>query len=463
MMRAFSILLLALAVSAPATAPAAALKPWVALDGSLGRYSMGDVNRQLDALNLDLIGTSLYLSPIANGPGCGVSAGVDIGPGFSFGIGYDRLFASSGIADTARYTKLTLPANTVRGLVEYAFPRKGPVGAHIGAAAGRLMVTGQLVGDSVFQVRGTAPLFEVYLGGDWKAQPRCALFATVGYRYARVKEVKVNGRVELNPDGSKQRLDYGGPLARLGLRIPLTAPAGAAASTSGRGIKPWVGLNGSWGGYRIPDTDSLIERYDAALGEVGEQNHLGPKAIGGGFGFGGSLGLDFPGHLTLGVGYDRLTASSKASNADGSNEYQLPANVFRGFVEHRFQTLRHLGTRLGLAGGAVMEARSAARDSTSSDGRKLSFPIKGSGALLEAYGSAEWQATSRFTATASLGYRYAKVREVKVAEVVHHQVMGLTEEVTVGEVVYFHGNGSPYSLDYSGLIARIGLKVALTK
>lgn len=445
-MRAFSMFLVAVALSIPATAPAVTLKPWIGFDGSMGKYSMGDMNQELETLNTDLIGTRLRLWPIGGGPGCGVSAGVDVGRSYSLGIGYDRVFASSGVDDYLAYFKSRLPANAFRGAVEYAFPRKGPLGAHLGAAAGRLLVTGQFAGNSALDVRGSAPLYEVYLGGDWWGQPRCGLFATVGYRSARVKAVKINNHVALNPDSSSFRLDYSGTLLRLGLKIPLGAPAAAATPASAGGVKPWIGLNGSFSSYGIADTDSLIERSATDFGGVSETDHLGPKKCSSGPGFGGSFGLDFPGHLTLGVGYDRLVASSKASNANGSNEYQLPANALRGFVEYRFPSRGHFGTRLGFAGGTVMEARSAARDSSTSGGAELSFPLEGSGALIEAYGSAEWQATSRFAATASLGYRHARVDEVKV-----------------DGVVYFNADGTPFTVDYSGVIARIGLKVALTR
>ena len=254
-MRALPILLLAVVLSGPTPTLAASLKPWVGVDGSYGRYSMGDLNRDLEDLNAELKGTALHFWQIGDGPGCGVSAGVDVGPRFSFGAGYDRVFASSGVADPTAYLKVRLPANEFKGLVEYAFPRKGPLGAHVGVAAGRLMVTGQIAVDSTFEVRGTAPLFEAYLGGDWWGQPRCGLFATVGYRYARVNEVKIGGEVQYVPDGTtypdgtpryrKYRLDYGGALLRIGLKVPLTAPAGTPAPAAGGGMKPWVGLNGS--------------------------------------------------------------------------------------------------------------------------------------------------------------------------------------------------------------------------
>ena len=431
-MRASAVLLVAVALSVPATAPATTLKPWVGFNGSLGKYSMGDLNRDLDAMNVELIGTPLHLWPIGSGPGCGMSAGVGFGPSFSLGVGYDRVFASSGVVNPTTYVKARVPANAFRGTVEYAFPRRGPLGAYVGAAAGKLMVIGQFVGRSALDLRGSAPLVEVYLGGDWWGQPRCGLFATVGYRSARVKEVKTRGQVELNPDGSKYRLDYSGSLMRLGLKIPLTAPQSAAAPTATGGAKPWIGLNASYAGYQMTDVNGLTG--------------LGLKKISGGPGFGATAGLDFPGHVALGVGYDRLAASSQSSHAGASPKFLMPANAFRGFVEYRLPSRGHLGLRLGVAGGTVMEAGSAATAFTEPAGTTETLRLKGSGALIEGYGSGEWQATPRIAATATLGYRHAKVGELKEAG-----------------VVLFKPNGLPLTADYSGVIARIGLKFALTK
>jgi hypothetical protein len=128
-MRALPILLLAVALSGPAPVTAAALTPWVGVGGSLGSYSMGDVNSDLDLLNKELVGTGLHLASIDGGPGCGASAGVDFGQGLTVGVGYDRLFGSSGIQQPGLlYFRYRVPADAFRGMVEYAIPRKGPLG-----------------------------------------------------------------------------------------------------------------------------------------------------------------------------------------------------------------------------------------------------------------------------------------------------------------------------------------------
>jgi hypothetical protein len=178
---------------------------------------------------------------------------------------------------------------------------------------------------------------------------------------------------------------------------------------------------------------------------------LGVKKIQNGAGFGGTAGLDFPGPLTLGAGYDWLAASSKASVSGGSVDYRLPAHAVRGFLEFRLPARGAFGTRLGIAGGAVMEARSARITNTTPGSSLQSGRVRASGPLAEGYATGEWRTGSRLAATATLGYRYARAGELKRNGEVYFK--------TLRNVQLF----IPYSADYSGIFARVGVKVALTK
>jgi hypothetical protein len=281
-----------------------------------------------------------------------------------------------------------------------------------------------------YGVRGSGPLVDVYLGANWWDQPRCGLFLSVGYRYARVGEVKIGGSVAHNPDTSKFTLDYSGVLLRLGFKLPLTAPAGAPAATVGAGVKPWIGISGSWGAYAMGDVNRDIADRNRELAGTGPSLNR----IHGGFGLGASAGLDFPARLSLGIGYDRLAAATEAGGGAGSLKIRHPANTFRALAEYRLPGRGNLEARLGVAGGTVMEAGSE------------SVKFTGSGPLLEAYASSDWRATPHLALTASLGYRYAKVSEVKA-----------------GQEVMFKADGSRFTVDYSGVLLRLGLKAALAK
>jgi hypothetical protein len=440
-MRALPILLLAVALSGPAPVAAAGLTPWIGVGGSLGTYSMGDVNSDLDVLNKELAVTGLHLASIDGGPGCGASAGVDLWQGLSIGVGYERLFGSSGVQEPGLlYFRYRVPADAFRGMVEYALPRKGPLGMRLGVAAGRLRTTGQIVSGQVYGVQGAGPLFEAYLGADWWGQPRCGLTGAIGYRSARVDEVTIDGRV-----AEKFKLDYSGTLLRLGLKVPLGAPAGGPGPFGAGGARPWVSVDGSWGGYQMVDTNHDLLGIVTGTDADGNDLHA-LKEIHGGFGFGGSAGLDFPGHLTLGIGFDRLSAASKGAVEGGTLEYRLPAHAIRGIAEYRVTTKGRLAPRLGVAGGAVMEAGPAGVEVPGAGQSTVTHRLQGSGLLLEAYGGCDWRTGPRLAVTAAAGYRHAKAGEVKV-----------------DGTVFMTAAGKPYVADYSGPVARLGLKYTLTK
>ncbi len=218
-MRGIPVLLLAVALSVPVPAAATTLRPWVGLSGSLGRYSLDDVNRSLEAQNQ---GANATLWPIDNGPAWGAGAGLDLWGGLSIGAGYERWYASSGVKTATRRYDLQLPANVLRAVAEYALPTRGALGAHLGVAAGSVSTSGsRLIGVASQDVSAKASLFEPYFGADWWGQRRCGVYATLGYRTAKATEVKIGGVVARNPDGSQLRLDYSGLVFRIGLKVPL--------------------------------------------------------------------------------------------------------------------------------------------------------------------------------------------------------------------------------------------------
>jgi len=426
-MRALALALLAAGLLLPDSASALALKPWIGMDGTWGNCTMTDMNREIGRLNAEFGGTALRLWEIKSGPSVGLSAGLDLGRGFSLGIGYDRLFSASGAEDPLHYLRFRFPANAVKAIAEYAFPTKGNLGARLGVAGGKVMENGAIVFPLEEAVTGTGPLFETWLGVDWLAQPRCALSLQVGYRSARIAKVKIGGVRAVNPDGSDFTLDYSGMMARLGFRFPLAAAPGTPGSTSATGIRPWLGADGSWARYFMSDVNRDIP-----------DDELGMDEISSGLGLGASAGLDLSPGLGIGVGYERLFASSEAGSGS-SLKYDLAANAYRAFVEYRLKSAGRLGGRLGIAGGTVMEAGSVEIGDES-------FDVTGSGPLIEAYATTEWQAAPHLAVVFSQCCRYARVGEVKA-----------------DHAVLWNADGSRFSVDYSGIFLRLGLRVPFGK
>lgn len=222
----------------------------------------------------------------------------------------------------------------------------------------------------------------------------------------------------------------------LGIAITLALPAAVFAGTP----RPWLALNGSWATYSMSDVNADIRNINAQLAGSG----LTMDEIGHGLGFGVAGGVETAGPVSLGLGYERLSASSEVSDASGGIRYHFPANSVRAFVEYRFPSETNRSPSVGFAVGRVMEAGSV--DVTITGAGAVSAHLDGSGPLLEAFVGGDWWSEPQFALFGSAGYRYAKVGEVKLE----------------GQTV-INPDGSKYSMDYSGVVIRLGFKAALSR
>ncbi len=419
-MRALIPALLAIALLSPAAAAGAGIKPWIGADGSWGNYTMGDANDVLADLNAELTGTPLHLWEVDAGPAVGFSAGADLGFGLSLGVGYQRLFSASGVDGAGWYEQFRLPANGITAIAEYAPPTKGPFGVRFGIAGGALMETGSIVlGGVESELTGTGPLVETYVGLDWLAQPRCRLMALLGYRSARIEDAKLAEPAATDLERAKLTLDYSGMMARLGVRVPLGAVAGAKDTARDPAVRPWLGAGASWNVYKhIPDFD-YFDRV----------RH--------GFPFGATAGVDLPRGFCLGGGYDRLPAKADAL-AGGTGKLDFAANAWWAFVERRLVSVGSLEARLGASAGAVMET-----GSVEGDGKAT---LTGSGPVLGAHLGLHWKAAPRVAVVSSFGYRHVRVSELKA-----------------DRVVIYDTKGRRVRPDYSGVDVRLGVRVPLVK
>jgi len=140
-------------------------------------------------------------------------------------LGYDHLFARTELGDATGTLAFDFPANAFRAIGEYKFRSASQFSPRIGVAGGLVSEAGSIglsvTGFTSFKedMTGSGPLFEAYAGGDLWAAPQFAVTGSLGYRYAKVKEVKASGETIVNSDGSKSSIDYGGFLARLGLKF----------------------------------------------------------------------------------------------------------------------------------------------------------------------------------------------------------------------------------------------------
>jgi hypothetical protein len=224
----------------------------------------------------------------------------------------------------------------------------------------------------------------------------------------------------------------------------LVAVVAASTAQSASAARPWLASHGSWSTYSMQDVNRVdIGDFNAEFA----RDRLSMEEIHNGFGFGLDAGVDL-GKVSFGVGCERLQASTTSAEErlllfagfpTMEFGYKVPATAFRAMAEYRFPTRGALGARLGIAGGIVSVAGGASATISVSS---FSLPsYTGKGPLFELYGCEEWWVAPQFALSASLGYRNAKVNEPKLDGV------KLTD----------------FSIDYSGVVARVGIKLALTK
>ncbi len=222
-----------------------------------------------------------------------------------------------------------------------------------------------------------------------------------------------------------------------GLLASVTTFSDAQAASP---LKPWLAGYGSWGTYAMGDVNDAIGNINAELAGTG----LSMDKVQNGFGFGLEAGLDLQG-FALGVGYERLTASTDVGNAEATIEFKLPANAFYGLAEYKLPTPGPVGARLGLGAGIVSLAGEEKLSVTGLG--SASTDITGTGPMFKVYGNVEVKAAPRLSVLGSLGYRYAKVSKGDVKVDLDRSILA--------------AYGPGFAVDHSGVFLRAGVKVGL--
>ncbi len=229
-MRRRTALLVAAALLVTQAAHASGEHPWLALYGVGSTYAMGDLNSEIDAFNTANAGTGVAFPHVDNGMSLGGAVGFETASRWNIGFGMDRLEAHTKAGDANSTLEYRLGSNAWRAFTEYAFAPVGQSGIFVGGSAGFLQEKGHVIYSQPgveplkLGTSGHAPLFEAYAGGNWWISSRFAVTATAGYRYARIKEFKVDdgtpgGSTFLKSNGEAMALDFTGPTVRIGLKL----------------------------------------------------------------------------------------------------------------------------------------------------------------------------------------------------------------------------------------------------
>jgi hypothetical protein len=224
-MRWRTALLVAAALLVTQAAHASGEHPWLALYGVGGTYGMSDLNSEIDAFNTTNAGSGVSFPHVDNGMSLGGAVGFETASQWNFGFGMDRLEAHTKAGDASGSLEYRLGANGWRAFGEYALAPVGRSGIYLGGSIGFVQEKGHVIASTPgyeplkLSTSGSAPLFEGYAGGNLWLSSRFAVTATAGYRYARLKEFKVEDQTCLMSNGEAMSLDFSGPTVRIGFKL----------------------------------------------------------------------------------------------------------------------------------------------------------------------------------------------------------------------------------------------------
>lgn len=220
----FSLLVM---ITLPTLALARPLRPWIAGSVGAATYSMGDVNDDIGNINAAIAGSGLRMDPIEHALNFGAAAGFDFGKGFSLGVGYDRLPASSDVGDWSGSIVYDFPGSFVRAFGRYAFQSTSKANGFLEGSLGRISAGGDVTvnvsgeGSVSGDVEGSGIGFEGAAGIELWTSPQFAFTGSLGFRHAVAKDVKVDGLAVYNNSGGEYTIDYSGVFARAGVRLSL--------------------------------------------------------------------------------------------------------------------------------------------------------------------------------------------------------------------------------------------------
>ena len=218
----------------------------------------------------------------------------------------------------------------------------------------------------------------------------------------------------------------------------LLAAIVAPGSTCLAGETRWgVAGFGSYNTYAMSDVNDEIGQINLLL----EGSGVGPMdEISDGFGVGGGIRAIFGDKVMLFLDYERLMGDTSLSDGVDELKYDVPCDAFLASVAYRFPGSAR--ARFGVGGGLgyYSSAASISIDATSI-GLSEKADVTGSGVGLHAFGLMDAAFSPAVHLEALAGYRYGKTGDVTL------EAAGLSQEVP------------DYSLDWSGLMARVGLAI----
>ena len=187
-------------------------------EGSVGynTYELSDVNDELSLVGLD---------QVDGGLGIQFGAGFVVAPGWRVGAGLRYLAAKSDRSESGTSLEYDLPAMAYLGTFEFirqtgsrhTVGLSGSVGVIQADGKVHLSVTGY--GTIESKIKGNGLYAEARLVNEFAVADWLSIAPSVGYRLAKIGEVKVNDTILVKGDGEKYEMDYSGISLQVGIRV----------------------------------------------------------------------------------------------------------------------------------------------------------------------------------------------------------------------------------------------------
>lgn len=205
----------------------AGIRPWVSGVVGASTLAMDDVNDEIGRLNTELAPRAMRLEEMKGGLNVGGAFGLDLGKALTVGIAYDRMLSQTESASQAGFVQMDVPGEVVRGFARYAFMRVGEARAFVEASGGRARTlatfTSRETGGLTEQVglAGSGAAYEFAAGFATSSDALCVVTGSLGYRSAKVDDIRVDQELIQNASGGAFSADYSGVFARLGVQFML--------------------------------------------------------------------------------------------------------------------------------------------------------------------------------------------------------------------------------------------------
>lgn len=211
-----------------AAAPAdAGIRPWVSGVVGASTLAMDDVNDEIGRLNTELVPRAMRLEEMKGGLNVGGAFGLDVGKALTVGVAYDRMLSQTETASQAGYVQMDVPGEVVRGFARWAFMRVGEARAFVEASGGRARTlasfTSRETGGRTERVglSGSGAAYEFAAGFATSSDALCVVTGSLGWRSARVDDIRVDQQPIQDASGGAFSADYSGVFARLGVQFML--------------------------------------------------------------------------------------------------------------------------------------------------------------------------------------------------------------------------------------------------